>query len=153
MARFYDPRRGKEEQPVDTPIGYKGRLDYDPRVDAGTSGTEASDLNPEYQYDVDLRRLGQDNAITARLADTANQLQQERAGQYIRASRLAGKYQQQKDIKYPTTGNQIRRRPAERAGVTLPTLGDAPGSAGSTNYANTPQPRSGKPYDRQDYFG
>jgi len=153
MARFYDPRRGKEEEPVDTPIGYKGRLNYDPQIDSGTSGTEVSDINPEHQYDVDLRRLGQDNAVTASAADTENQIQQRRVGKFLKATRLAGKYQQQEDIKYPIVGNQMRRRPAERAGVTLPSLGDAPGSAGSTNYANKPQPRSGKSYSWRDSFG
>jgi len=152
MARFYDPLRERPDQLVDTPIGYKGRLEYDPRQDAGSSGGDVSDITPERQYDVDLRRLGQDNAETAAAADTANTVQQNRVSRFLKASRLASKYKQQADTQYPVIGNSVPREPASRGGVTLPSLGDVPGARGSVNYPNKPQPRSGKPYNWRDSF-
>jgi hypothetical protein len=152
MARFYDPRGEKAGQLVDTPVGYKGRVQYDPRQDAGSSGGEVSDITPERQYDVDLRRLGQANAETAAAADTANTVQQERVSRFLKASRLAGKYKQQADTQYPVIGNSVPREPASRSGVTLPSLGEAPGARGSVNYPNKPQPNSGRPYNWRDSF-
>jgi hypothetical protein len=153
MARFYDPRAEKADQPVDTPVGYRGRVQYDPRQDSGSSGGEVTDLTPERQYDVDLRRLGQDSAPTAAAADTENSVQQSRVSRFLSASRIANKYKQQADIRYPNTGSSTRRNPASRQGVTLPSLGEAPGAGGNTNYPNKPQPRSGKPYNWRDSFG
>lgn len=152
MARFYNPRRGQEDQPVDYPVGYRGRSQYDPRVDSGTSGTETSDITPESQYGVDLRRLGKDNAETAIAADTANEEKQEQVGKFLRASRLAAKYRQQQDTQYPIPGNSVPVSPMERRGVQLPSLGDSRGNRGSINYATKPQPRTGKPYNWLDSF-
>lgn len=152
MARFYNPRQENIDQPVDTPIGYRGRVQYDPRQDSGSSGGEVTDLTPERQYDVDLRRLGQDNAVTAAAADTDNSIQQNRVERFLSASRIANKYKQQADIQYPNTGSSPRREPVSRQGVTLPTLGEIPGARGSINYPNKPQPRSGKPYNWRDSF-
>ena len=152
MARFYDPLRDRPNQLVDTPIGYKGRLEYNPSQDAGSSGGEVSDLTPERQYDVDLRRLSHDNAPTEAAADTANKAQQHRVSRFLKASRLANKYKQQSDTRYPVVGNSIPREPASRGGVVLPSLGDAPGARGSVNYPTKPQPRSGKPYNWLNSF-
>lgn len=152
MARFYNPRRGQEDQPVDYPVGYRGRLQYDPRVDSGSSGGETSDITPERQYSVDLRRLGQDNAETALAADTANDEKQERVQKFLKATRLAGKYQQQQDIQYPIIGNSVPVSTMARNGVQLPSLGDSRGNRGSVNYATKPQPRTGKAYNWVDSF-
>jgi len=153
MARFYNPRFGQEDQPVEGPVGFRGRTQYDPRVDSGSSGGEVTDLTPERQYDVDLRRLGRDNDVTAAAADTENSIQQNRVARFLSASRIANKYKQQADIQYPNTGSSFRREPISRQGVILPTLGEAPGARGSINYPNKPQPRSGKPYNWRDSFG
>jgi hypothetical protein len=152
MARFYNPRRENIDQPVDTPVGYKGRLEYDPRHDSGSSGGEVSDLTPERQYDVDLRRLDREERDTAAAADTANVIQQGRVSRYLNAARLAEKYKSQADTKYPIIGNSVGRYPSGRQGVVLPSLGDAPGARGSVNYPNKPQPRTGRAYNWLDSF-
>ena len=152
MARFYDPRRENSNQPVDTPVGYRGRVQYDPRQDSGSSGGEVTDLTPERQYDVDLRRLDPEERATANAADTENAVQQSRVERFLSASRIANKYKQQADVQYPNTGSSPRRDPVSRAGVTLPTLGDAPGARGSINYPTKPQSRSGKSYSWLDGF-
>jgi len=95
----------------------------------GTSGAEVSDLNPEHQYDVDLRRLGIDDKDTALMADTANEAQQSRVSRYLKAARLANKYM------------QSSASPSDRL-----VRGDRIGRAGSTNYANKPTAQSGKPF-------
>lgn len=152
MARFYDPRRGQEDQPVEGPAGYRGRTQYDPRIDSGSSGGETTDITPERQYGVDLRRLGRENAATAIAADTANEQKQEQVGKFLKASRLAAKYRQQQDTQYPITGNSVPRTPMARRGVQIPSLGDSRGNRGSVNYATKPQPRTGKPYNWIDSF-
>lgn len=172
MARFYNPRRGQEDQPVDYPVGYRGRSQYDPRVDAGSSGGEVTDVTPERQYVVDLRRLDPEERDVVddslRRKEFAYPTQQERLEKRdyiknaVRATRLASKYKQQENIKRPTIGTEVPRRPAMTnfssfgvpfGGQTLPSMGEAPGSAGSVNYANKPQPRTGKPYNTVDFFG
>jgi hypothetical protein len=152
MARFYDPRGDREDQLVNPSVGYRGRLQYDPRNDSGSSAGEVSDITPERQYDVDLRRLGQDNAETAAFADTENSIKQRRVARFLKASRLAGKYKEQANTQYPIIGTSVRRNPASRQGVILPSLGEVPGARGSVNYPNKPQPRSGKPYNWRDSF-
>ncbi len=152
MARFYNPRRDNPDQPVDTSVGYRGRLEYDPRHDSGSSGGEVTDLTPERQYDVDLRRLDPVERATAGAADTENAVQQARVSRFLKASRLAEKYRSQADTKYPIIGNSVGRYPSGRQGVVLPSLGDAPGARGSVNYPNKPQPRSGKAYNWLDGF-
>lgn len=152
MARFYNPRRENPDQLVNPPVGYRGRLEYDPRQDSGSSGGEVSDLTPERGYDVDLRRLDRGERETANVADTANTVQQNRVSRFLKASRLAEKYKAQANTKYPIIGNSVRRNPADRGGVILPSLGDAPGARGSVNYPSKPQPRTGKAYNWSDSF-
>lgn len=152
MARFYNPRRENIDQPVDTSVGYRGRLEYDPRQDSGSSGGEVNDITPERQYDVDLRRLDREERVTAEAADTANVIKQNRLSRYLNAARLAEKYKSQADTKYPVVGNSIPRQPASRGGVVLPSLGEVPGGRGSINYPNKPQPRTGKAYNWIDGF-
>jgi hypothetical protein len=153
MARFYNPRRENINEPVDTPVGFRGRLQYDPRQDSGSSGGEVSDLTPERQYDVDLRRLDPQERNTAAAADTENAVQQNRVSRFLSAARVAGKYQSQADTRYPIIGNTVSRQEASRRGVTLPSLGDAPGARGSVNYPDKPQPRTGRAYNYLDGFG
>jgi hypothetical protein len=161
MARFYDPRRENADQPVDTSVGYRGRLEYDPRQDSGSSGGEVSDLTPERGYDVDLRRLDREERNTAVAADTANTVQQARVSRFFKASKLAEKYKSQADTRYPIIGNETRRNPVLTnfrsfgfpfGGKTLPSLGEAPGARGSVNYPNKPQPRTGRAYNWLDSF-
>ena len=51
---------------------------------AGTSGGGISDLNPESQYDVDARRLDEDERATSRAADTRNEGKQRRVEKFLR---------------------------------------------------------------------
>ncbi|MGA1722234.1 MAG: hypothetical protein ACO4B0_17400, partial [bacterium] len=112
-----------------------------------------SDLTPERRYDVDLRRLNTQDRNTASAADTENFVKQNRVSRFLSAARLANKYQSQSDTKYPIIGNSVSRQEASRRGVTLPSLGEAPGARGSVNYADKPQPRTGKPYNFLNSFG
>jgi hypothetical protein len=153
MARFYDPLKERPNQPVDTKIGYKGRLDYDPRLDAGSSGGDVTDLTPERNYDVDTRRLDAEEKNTAAAADTANVVQQNRVRRFLKAANLASKYQQSADVQSPIFGTRVPQGAMSYKGTELPSLGDSQGARGSVNYPTKPQFNSGKPYNYSDYFG
>ena len=91
-------------------------------------------LNPADSYDVDLRRLDKEERKTARAADTGNDRLQRRLGRSMKAARAAGKYQKTRQYDGPYTDSQ---------GQTPAFLeGDQFGRAGSTNYADKPQPDS-----------
>ena len=139
MARFYDPREGKENEPFDTRIGKKGRLQYDPTHDSGTSGTESSDLRPEQAYDTDLRRVRSDERPAVESLNT----KQDQIAKYFAAARSAGKFRQKAAIDEPTIRGKTPRTEANIDGTTLPSMGDRIGKAGSTNYADGPQRFSG----------
>jgi hypothetical protein len=139
MARFYDPRQGKEDEPFDTRIGKKGRLQYDPRHDAGTSGAESSDLRPEQAYDTDLRRVEPDE----RKAVESLNSKQDQIAKYFAAARSAGKFRQKAGIDEPTIRGKTPRTEASIDGTALPSMGDRIGTGGSTNYADGPQRFSG----------
>lgn len=115
---------------------------YDPRHDSGSSGVEVSDLHPEKIYDTDLRRLEDDEQAV--IEDINNQ--QERVAKFMRAAKTAGAYRQRAGIAEPTIRGRTPRNPAFIDGTELPSLGDTIGTAGSTNYANKPQPRFGKSF-------
>ena len=123
MANFFDPT-------------------YDPRHDSGSSGVEVSDLNPEKIYDTDLRRLPADERLAAESVNN----KQERVAKFMRAAKTAGAYRQRAGIAEPTIRGRTPRNPAFIDGTELPSLGDTIGTAGSTNYANKPQPRFGRPF-------
>ena len=123
MANFFDPT-------------------YDPRQDSGSSGVEVSDLNPEKIYDTDLRRLEDEERLAA---DSVND-KQNRVAKFMRAAKTAGAYRQRAGIAEPTIRGRTPRNPAFIDGTELPSLGDTIGTAGSTNYANKPQPRFGRPF-------
>lgn len=120
---------------------------YDPQRDSGTSGAELTDLNPEQAYDTDLRRLDPEERETAARADTENARQQERVSKYFKAAKTAGKFRQKAGIDEPTIRGKTPRTEAVIDGVYLPSMGDTIGTAGSTNYANKPQPNFGRPYN------
>jgi len=120
---------------------------YDPQKDSGTSGAELSDLNPEQAYDTDLRRLDTEEKLTASRADTENARQQDRVAKYFRAAKSAGKFRQKAGIDEPMIRGKTPRSEAVIDGTTLPSMGDTIGTAGSTNYANKPQPSFGRPYN------
>lgn len=115
---------------------------YDPRHDSGSSGVEVSDLHPEKIYDTDLRRLEDDEQAV--IEDINNQ--QDRVAKFMRAAKTAGAYRQRAGIAEPTIRGRTPRNPAFIDGTELPSLGDTIGTAGSTNYANKPQPRFGKSF-------
>jgi hypothetical protein len=115
---------------------------YDPRQDSGSSGVEVTDLNPEKIYDTDLRRLPEDERLAAESVNN----KQSRVAKFMRAAKTAGAYRQRAGIAEPTIRGRTPRNPAFIDGTELPSLGDTIGTAGSTNYANKPQPRFGRPF-------
>lgn len=124
MARFFDPT-------------------YDPRSDAGSSGGEINDLHPERAYATDVRRLDDDERLTADNADTSNERQQDRVKKYMSAARASGEYQKRAFIAEPTIRGRTPRTEAVIEGTQLPSLGDTIGTAGGTNYARKPGAFSG----------
>lgn len=124
MASFFDPT-------------------YDPRQDAASSGVEVTDLNPERIYDTDLRRVDEeDRGAVEPIND-----KQGRVAKFMRAAKSAGAYRQRAGIAEPTIRGRTPRNPAVIDGTELPSMGDRIGRGGGTNYANKPQPRSGRPFN------
>ena len=124
MASFFDPT-------------------YDPRQDAASSGVEVNDLNPERIYDTDLRRVDEED----RGAVAPSNDKQGRVAKFMRAAKSAGAYRQRAGIAEPTIRGRTPRNPAVIDGTELPSMGDRMGRGGGTNYANKPQPRSGRPFN------
>lgn len=111
---------------------------YDKRIDAGSSGGEVTDLTPEKAYDVDIRRLSEDQRETAYAAGTRNEGKQDRVEKFLKSARSAGKFRQKRQYDAPWT---------DREGQTPAFIeGDRFGRAGSTNYADKPQPSTSKLY-------
>lgn len=115
MAKFFDPT-------------------YDPRVDSASSAVEISDLNPEKGYDTDLRRIGQEDRESVEDINKS----QNSIGKYFRAAKTAGAYRTRAGIAEPTIRGKTPRTPAIIDGSEIPSMGDAYGPVGSTNYANKP---------------
>jgi hypothetical protein len=115
---------------------------YDPRQLSGTSGAELSDLNPAQAYDTDLRRVAEDARISA---ESVND-DQSRKAKFFAAAKTAGKFKQKAQIDEPTIRGKTPRNEAVLDGTNLPSMGDTFGTVGSTNYANKPQPRFGRPF-------
>jgi len=112
---------------------------------AASSGGFVNDLTPERAYDVDIRRLGDDEKRTAYAGDIRNERQQDRVEKFLRAKKSAGKFRQKMNYDQPYT---------DRQGQTPAFIeGDPFGTAGATNYANKPGQRTGKAYNYLDYFG
>jgi len=124
MASFFDPT-------------------YDPRQDAASSGTEVTDLNPERIYDTDLRRVDEEDR---RSVESVND-KQGRVSRFMKAAKSAGAYKQRAGIAEPTIRGRTPRNPAFIDGTELPSMGDRIGRGGGTNYADKPQPRSGRPFN------
>ena len=142
MARFYDPT-------------------YDPQKDSGTSGIEVSDLNPEDQRDIDLRRLDPEERdiykdVKRDFSYPKDQeSSQERISKFMKSVRAAGEYKQRRGISEPTVRGRTPISKADLRGVELPSqrsgnFGD-PG-AGSTEYAHKPKPNAGKAFNYLDTF-
>lgn len=113
---------------------------YDPGRDAGTSGAEVTDLNPEQAYDTDLRRLSEDSRGSAASVNK----DQNRVAKFMRAAKSAGAYKQRASIDEPLVRGEIPRVRAEIAGVELPSTGDSGGRTGAVGYARKPAPQFGK---------
>ena len=106
---------------------------------AGTSGGYVTDLNPERAYDVDIRRLDDEEKRTAYAGDIRNEKQQNRVEKFLRAKRSAGKFSQKRKFDGPWTNREGQ--------VPAFTEGDQFGRAGSTNYADKPQPSTSRLYN------
>lgn len=113
---------------------------YDPGRDAGTSGAEVTDLNPEQAYDTDLRRVAEDSRGSAASVNK----DQNRVAKFMRAAKSAGAYKQRASIDEPLVRGEIPRTRAEIAGVELPSTGDSGGRTGAVGYARKPANQFGK---------
>jgi len=136
MERFYDPRRGQESTPIPS--------NYDPRVDAGSSGRDTSDLNPGGAYTTDTRNFSAEEKTTASRANTNNNRQEAKVNTYLAAAKAAGRFKQQELVDEPQIRGRIPRGEASIKGTNVPTLGDRIGIGGSTNYATKPTATAGK---------
>jgi hypothetical protein len=136
MERFYDPRRGQESTPIPS--------NYDPRVDAGSSGGDTSDLNPGRAYTTDTRNFNADEKTTASRAGTSNDRQESNVNKYLAAAKTAGKFKQQALVDEPQIRGRTPRTEASIKGTNVPTLGDRIGIAGGVNYATKPTATAGK---------
>ena len=105
---------------------------------AASSGGFVNDLTPERAYDVDIRRLEDDEKRTAYAGDIRNERQQDRVEKFLKAKKSAGKFRQKMNYDQPFT---------DRQGQTPAFIeGDPFGKAGATNYANKPQPSTKRLY-------
>ena len=111
---------------------------YQKARDAGSSGSEVSDLNPGKSYGVDIRRLPEDVRETAYAAGTRNVAKQRQVDQSEKAARAAGKFRQKRNYDEPYTDPQ-GQTPAFIEGEQF-------GKAGATNYADKPQSSTSKLY-------
>jgi len=115
---------------------------HDPRQLSGTSGAETSDLRPEQAYDTDMRRVDSRDRASV---DSVND-KQSRVAKFMAAAKSAGKFRQKAGIDEPAIRGKTPRTEANIAGTSLPSMGDTIGKAGSTNYANKPQPSFGRAF-------
>jgi hypothetical protein len=115
---------------------------YDPRQDSGSSGSEITDLNPERNYDTDLRRIGE----AERPDIEAINDEQGRIRRFFKAAKTANKYRQKASIDEPTLRGETPRSEAIIGGVEVPSLGDEYGTVGSVGYAKKPKAQSGRFY-------
>lgn len=110
---------------------------YNRAKDSASSGGYVTDLNPERSYDVDVRRLDEDERNTAAIADTRNERKQNRVRKFLKAAKSAGKYRQKQQIDEPLVDGSPARYD----------MGDRMGPAGGMKYAAKPQSFSGRSYD------
>lgn len=123
MPRFFDPT-------------------YDPRQDSGSSGSEVTDLNPERNYDTDLRRIEEQERPDVEAIND----DQARIKRFITAAKTANKFRQKASIDEPTLRGETPRSEATIGGVEVPSLGDEYGKVGSVGYAKKPRAQSGTFY-------
>jgi|LauGreDrversion4_2_1035121.scaffolds.fasta_scaffold538938_2 hypothetical protein len=152
---------------------------YDPGIDSGTSGAEASDLNPGSDYNTDLRYGSEKDRIYESRADlptvTAGSwperasytregdiINEERAEKFIKSAKAAGKFKIASDLKeYTNNGETPRNSYLVNArsfgppfgGVQTPSMGESGGRSGAVAYADKPGSNSGKAYNWLDAFG
>lgn len=115
-------------------------IDNSPSLRRGTSGSEGSDLRPGYRYDVDLRRIDEEERD---IVERSNR-KQESIERRVKAAKAAGKFRNKKLIDQPTIAGKIPRSEASIQGTTLPSMGEAFGPVGGTKYADKPRPFTGE---------
>jgi hypothetical protein len=120
MGRFNQPLNKAGKQPIPST--------YDPSLDAGTSATDTSDLNPGRAYDIDFRRLDNNERAISKITDNENQ--QNRINKFMAAAKSAGKFKQNALINEPTSANH----------------GETFSPIGSIGYARKPKLNFGLPF-------
>jgi hypothetical protein len=123
MPRFFDPT-------------------YDPRQDSGSSASEVSDLNPERNYDTDLRRINAEERSDIKGIND----NQGRIRRFLTSAKAANKFRQKALVDEPTLRGETPRTEATIGGVEVPSLGDEYGTVGSVGYAKKPRAQSGTFY-------
>ena len=115
-------------------------LNNSPSYRRGTSGSEGSDLRPDYNYDIDLRRVDEDQRDIVGQSNAKQDAYKRR----FQAAKVAGEFQKRRLIDQPTIGGKTPRSPGTVNGVTLPSMGESFGPVGATKYAVKPQPFTGE---------
>lgn len=154
------------------------RSNYNPGLNSGTSGAEASDLNAGSDYNVDLRYGDKDEELYQNRADRptitpgswperpaftseGDILSERRAERFIKSAKAAGKFRIARDTQEYTINGKTPRNPmftgATSFGpafgaVQTPSMGESGGKTGGVGYADKPEPNAGKPYNWIDVF-
>ena len=106
----------------------------------GTSVAEQTDQSPEQKYDIDLRRLDEEDRADADIMNQKERTMRRR----LAAVRAAGKYEQSAQIRDTRPGRRSvpPENPPVAAGVQYPSLrmGGKFGKRGGENYAQGPTP-------------
>ena len=112
-----------------------------PSLRRGTSGSEGSDLRPGYRYDVDLRRLNEEERDIVEKSNA----KQDAIDRRVKATKAAGAYQKRALISQPTVGGKTPKNPGSFGGVTIPSrMNGSITPGGSTTYPTKPQRFSGE---------
>jgi hypothetical protein len=117
---------------------------YDPQKDAGTSGVEVTDLNPEDAYGVDLRRVDPEQRENFNVED-----KKANVSKFMKAAKAAERHKQKIGIDEPSVRGKTPVGKASIEGVELPSLRGrnyGPPGAGATEYAHKPKPNFGRPF-------
>ena len=99
-----------------------------------SSGAEVSDLNPEQQYDVDLRYFDEEEKAMG--GDLANKGKQRNVRQFLKSSKAADLYRKKKEVEAPYFDQRYLEGYSSFYGPKY-------GPVGSTNYAPKPTSRLG----------
>ena len=118
-----------------------------PSLRRGTSGSEGSDLRPGYRYDVDLRRLSEDERDIVEKSNA----KQDTIDRRVKATKAAGAYRKRTLIDQPAINGKTPKTPGSittrngNKGSTVPSrMNGSITPGGSTTYPTKPGRFSGE---------